>query len=661
MRRPKKKTVIISSAIILPILVLVLVFRPFRRGEANEDDNSIEIVRRGEFTVQIKERGNLEPLISVEVKSNVEGEVQEVYVDDGQLVNKGDPLLKIDDRFIREEMNQAQANMDAAEARLEQAQRRTLLTEKQQDSVLEQARETLIAAQAAYDAAKAITYQQISQAKTQISTTEDSLQQDLIALNQAEIALQQARLVLQQYRNTEESARINWENASSDLKRQQDLYQKGYVSKKTLEDAQAREANMLSQYQAAQQTVATQLKTVDSQQKNVEARNTAIESRKTTLDYQRENVESLKLSRAAQEKQAEVELKNTQTRLQQLMESIEAEKEISKYAEESAKADLVRAKSTLQNAKDRLTWTLLVASMSGVITRLAVEEGEIITSGRSAFAQGPAIMQIADLSTMVVKVQINEHDISKVKLDQKAKVTVDAYPKKTFEGIVTEIAPSGIPGENVIKFEVTVEVESESSELRPAMSADVDIIVDQRDDVLQLPIDAVIRQERLIITVNVPDSDIGALYAGQSLEVETLSGRKLKGKVLDVDSSKARENVHILLDRSPKGLRSGPTEITLNLEDEQQIPNLEAVVQSERRYFVRLDKPGDKDKKESGRRKRFRRWRRSKDENELKGVETPIEVGLRSDTHYEILAGLQEGDRVFVPSIEELTQQERER
>ena len=647
MRKPKKKTIIIISSIVVVLLVVGAIRRPFRRRQNKDEDAPIEIVRRGEFIVRIKERGNLEPLISVDVKSNVEGEIEQIFVEDGQLVQKGDPLLTIDDRFVKEEVNQAQANLDAAQARRQQAQRRTLLTEKQQDSLLKQAHETLTAAQAAYEAAQSITEQQISQAETTITTTGDGLRQDNISLSQAQLALQQAQLALAQYKGSAESARINSENAQSDLKRHQDLFDKGYVSKKALEDAQAKAANAQSQYQTALQTVETQQKAVESQAKGVEARETAVESRQTTLKFQRENVESLRQSRAAQEKQTEVELRNVQTRLQQAQESIEAEKEISQYAEESARADLVRAQSALQNARDRLTWTSLTAPMSGVITRLEVEEGEIVTSGRSAFSQGPAIMQVADLSTMVVKVHINEVDISKVAVGQRAEVRVEAYPKKTFDGQVTEIAPSGLPEDGVIKFEVTVEVQSESNELRPAMSANVDIIVDQRDRVLQLPIDTVIRQERLIIKMNTPVSELSSISDGQELEVEMLSGRKFKGKALSIDPKKTRENLSLLLEGTPRGLRNGPTELTLHVGDDRSIPQLEALVESERRYFARVDgKDGaDEDKKEE------------KGQKEPKGAEVPIEVGLRSDTHYEILRGLQEGDRVFIPSIQELAKQ----
>ena len=83
-----------------------------------------EVVRRGEFLVRVRESGNLRSFIEVDVRSNVEGEIVKILVDEAQKVEMGQPLLRIDEKQILEQKKQAQANLDARKAELERAQLR---------------------------------------------------------------------------------------------------------------------------------------------------------------------------------------------------------------------------------------------------------------------------------------------------------------------------------------------------------------------------------------------------------------------------------------------------------------------------------------------------------------------------------------------------------
>ena len=98
----KKKLIIIFIVIVL-VAVLIFVALGKMRGKTEKKTDRIETVRRGPFVVKLDERGNLEPLIKVEVRSNVEGEIEKLYVDEGHDVVKGQKLLKIDEKQIREE------------------------------------------------------------------------------------------------------------------------------------------------------------------------------------------------------------------------------------------------------------------------------------------------------------------------------------------------------------------------------------------------------------------------------------------------------------------------------------------------------------------------------------------------------------------------------
>jgi HlyD family secretion protein len=220
-------------------------------------------------------------------------------------------------------------------------------------------------------------------------------------------------------------------------------------------------------------------------------RERAVQMRESTIRFEEQNLKLLKQTRAVQEEQAQIQLKIAQARLSQLEENIDDEREISKLSLENSKANLLRVQSTLNNQMERLGWTTIVAPMSGIVINLEIEEGEIVTSGRSAFSQSPPLMQIVDLTQMVVKTFINEVDMEKLSLKQKAEVRLRAYPEKVYSGEVREISPSGQARDNIIYFEVVIAVLGSPEELRPGMTADVDIIVLDKKDVLMVPIETV--------------------------------------------------------------------------------------------------------------------------------------------------------------------------
>ena len=639
-----KKKLIITGIVVVVIISVFVAFR-IRAGGNNKKDDRIEVARRGEFIVKLRETGNLEPLISVEVKSNVYGEIEKIFVKNGDKVERSQPLIKVDDKQIREQKIQAEANLSAAEAQLEQAKKRIKLTQERQDTAIKESQNSVENAQLNYESTLTSSKQLISQSETEIAATENALEQDKISLQQAQISLKQAKLTLNQYESSEKSAKITLDNAKAELERKQELYEKQYVSKKTLEDAQAKYANAQSQYASAQKRVESQEETIKSHEQSIKAQGNVIEMRKKTLASKKTNLELLKESRMALEKQAKIRRRTAQTQLEQILKTSVDEKAISVFAESSAQAAYLRVDSSLKNAQEQLEWTTIKAPMSGTITQLVVEEGEIVISGRSGFATGPALMTIADLSQMIVKTWINEVDISKLEPGQKAEIEVGAYPDKKFEGRVSKIAPSGQFHENVIKFEVEIEVLGSPKELHPGMTADVDIVVVNRDNVLQLPIEAVIDEEIITVKATVPERQLSKLKPDKKVEVENLAGKRFKGKIGIIDTFKGRANVEILLDKETRGMRSGPREIAIVLSENEKITHLQANVESEEKHFVMLLKENDKSKAK-------------KDKKEEKGEKTRVEVGDRNNHNVEIKSGVKEDDKVIVKPIGELIKKE---
>ena len=626
------------------------------RKKKQDTEHKTEMARTGEFRVKIRETGNLEPLVSVEVKSNVSGEIEQLLIEEGDYVEKGQELLRLDDEQVSERRKQAQANLGSSRASLEQARSQTFLTEKRQSSDIQQLKNTVKSAEASLASVEATATQQLSSAQTDIERSRNMLEQDRIALSQAKITLQQADIQLEQNQANESSAKIEFDNVTAEYERQKDLYTKKYVSKKSLEDAELRLSQVKSSYQTAQKNVTSQTKSIESQKRNIEARDRAIANRQATIRLQEQNLGTIKTSQEANTKRSKADLESAKIRLQQALETVEQETSVSINSEIQAQSGLLRAESALQSIDDELGWTVVKAPLSGRVTRLAFEEGEIVMGSRSGYgSQGPAILVISDLSKMVVKTRINEAEISKVALGQQAEITIDAYPNLLFSGEVTEIAPSANTGQGssgVVAFEVVIEIATSEYELLPGMSANVDIIVFDEVSVLQLPIEAVIVSEMLTANVTVSNVDLGLLVPNQSVTLETLVGKKYESTVGKINANIDRHNVEVLLDKNSNGLRVGPTSIHLTSEGKFDLRDLSTNIEAERKYFVQLDDLNSPKLKKDKTKKR----KRKKDKiEELKGIRTRVEVGQRNNTHFEITSGISSGAVVYVPTLDQLT------
>jgi len=157
---------------------------------------------------------------------------------------------------------------------------------------------------------------------------------------------------------------------------------------------------------------------------------------------------------------------------------------------------LEEARASLRAAEDQLDKTVFHAPIDGVVTRLAVEEGENVVTG-TMNQPGTVIMTISDLSNMEVEAEIDETDIVDVTVGQSAEVDVEALADTLLPGIVTEVGNSGITSlagteQEVTNFLVTVLLDDVHPGLKPGMTATVDIITATHEDVLNVPIQSVV-------------------------------------------------------------------------------------------------------------------------------------------------------------------------
>lgn len=177
-------------------------------------------------------------------------------------------------------------------------------------------------------------------------------------------------------------------------------------------------------------------------------------------------------------------------------------------------AQVQEARASLQEARDNLARTRLYAPISGRVVRLPVHEGEVAVPG--TFSKETALlMTIADLSTILAKVQVDETDVVRLHLGDSVAVSIDAYPDTTFLGRVTKISNSAKlsqtaaaaqtgTNDRAVDFDVEVTLQNPPADVRPDLSCTARIVTDTRKNVLSIPIIALTVREH----EKVPNEDL---------------------------------------------------------------------------------------------------------------------------------------------------------
>ena len=203
--------------------------------------------------------------------------------------------------------------------------------------------------------------------------------------------------------------------------------------------------------------------------------------------------------------QAQADLESARVRLntteaqRQRMEALrkdgyvtQQEYETAVDASATARAAKVRAETNLQLAKERSRDVTIVAPSAGTILERAIQPGVIIASATNNVSGGTALFKMADLSVMQVRAKVDETDVGQIKPGQKARVTMEAYPGRTFIGEVVKIEPQALVEQNVTLFPVLVRMDNPDGLLRPGMNAEVAIEISRRRNAITVPNTAVV-------------------------------------------------------------------------------------------------------------------------------------------------------------------------
>lgn len=177
---------------------------------------------------------------------------------------------------------------------------------------------------------------------------------------------------------------------------------------------------------------------------------------------------------------------------------------------QNALSQIVRARTNLDLAQQRLDDARVVAPVTGTIIEKPVALGQVIQSGTSAVGGGTTIVKMADLTKVRARAMVNETDIGRVTPGQEATVVVDAFPDRVFRGTVEKIEPQAVVQQNVTMFPVLISLENRDGLLLPGMNGEVSVISDRRENVIAVPNEAIrsvreAAQAALILGLN-PDS-----------------------------------------------------------------------------------------------------------------------------------------------------------
>jgi HlyD family secretion protein len=327
-------------------------------------------VSRGPLTAAVSATGTLNAVITVQVGSQVSGQVKELYADFNSLVKKNQVIARIDPDTFEAKVNQAKAQVDAARASV-----------LNQQAAVEKTRADLENSRAALAGARAQT------AKSQVTVVDS--------------------------RRT--------------LGRNRDLRQRGLIAQADEDTAQAAYDSAVAQFEASQAQEQAQVSAV----------------------------------RAA-----------------------EAQLRVSEAMLKNATAQVAQSEASLRQAQVDLDHTYIRAPVDGVVVGRTVDVGQTV----AASLQAPTLFTIAqDLRNMQVDTNVDEADVGRVKVGQGAAFTVDSFPGRTFTGEVVQIRKAPLVVQNVVTYDVVVTAKNPDQRLLPGMTANVRIIIDQKENVLQVP------------------------------------------------------------------------------------------------------------------------------------------------------------------------------
>jgi HlyD family secretion protein len=170
-----------------------------------------------------------------------------------------------------------------------------------------------------------------------------------------------------------------------------------------------------------------------------------------------------------------------------------------------ARAQVAQSEASLNQLEEQLGYTTIVAPMDGVVLSRDVEIGDAVSSILVLGSTATLVMTVGDTTEVYVKGKVDEADIAHVYMGQPARIKVESFRDRYFQGKVTKISPMGVEKDNVTTFEVRVSINNPGGELKAQMTANAEILLDEHKNVLTVPENAVVYDNQKNTTVEIPD------------------------------------------------------------------------------------------------------------------------------------------------------------
>ncbi|HTJ31288.1 MAG TPA: efflux RND transporter periplasmic adaptor subunit [Acidobacteriaceae bacterium] len=171
-----------------------------------------------------------------------------------------------------------------------------------------------------------------------------------------------------------------------------------------------------------------------------------------------------------------------------------------------ARAQVAQSQASLNQLVEQLGYTTIVAPMDGTVLSRDVEIGDAVSSILVLGSTATLVMTVGDTAEVYVKGKVDEADIAHVYLGQPARIKVESFRDRYFQGKVTKISPMGVEKDNVTTFEVRVSINNPNGELKAQMTANAEILLDEHKGVLTVPENAVMYDSQKHATVEIPDA-----------------------------------------------------------------------------------------------------------------------------------------------------------
>ncbi len=170
-----------------------------------------------------------------------------------------------------------------------------------------------------------------------------------------------------------------------------------------------------------------------------------------------------------------------------------------------SQAQIAQSRANLQQLDEQLSYTDVQSPIDGVVLSRDVEMGDAVSSILVLGSSATLVMTLGDTREVYVKGKVDESDIGRVYLKQPARIKVESFKDKTFNGVVTKISPMGVEKDNVTTFEVRVSINNPGGELKAEMTANAEIILEEHKNVLQIPEGAILYDKDKKASVEIPD------------------------------------------------------------------------------------------------------------------------------------------------------------